>query len=85
MFPGLDAFVEINQTGAAGLVDFFPALRSLPDFANPVAARAKKMHEAEKVLYLRLWLDTKAAVKNGTAKPCFGHGLVEAQEKEGFS
>ncbi|KAK5702405.1 hypothetical protein LTR17_022332 [Elasticomyces elasticus] len=85
LFEGFSEFAEINQTGTAALIDFFPALRMLPDFVLPTQGRAKELHKHEKALYLGHWLKAKQAVKDGSIKPCFCVGLREAQEKEGFS
>ncbi|KAK4891223.1 hypothetical protein LTR27_010160 [Elasticomyces elasticus] len=85
LFEGFSEFAEINQTGTAALIDFFPALRMLPDFVLPTQGRAKELHKHEKALYLGHWLNAKQAVKDGTIKPCFCVGLRDAQEKEGFS
>lgn len=52
LFEGFSEFAHINQTGAAGLVDFFPWLRRLPDALLPVQRKAKQLHKAEKDLYL---------------------------------
>ncbi|OAL31259.1 hypothetical protein AYO20_08314 [Fonsecaea nubica] len=85
LFEGFSEFAEINQTGAAGLIDFYPILRSLPDFLLPTQKKAKTLHKHEKALYLRHWLNAKEDIKNGTIKPCFCVGMAEAQKAEGFS
>jgi len=69
----------------AKLVDLFPILRSLPDFALPLRKYAKELHEKESELYVGHWLNVKKAIKNGTAKPCFCVDLVRAQDEENFS
>lgn len=85
LFEGFAEFAEINQTGAAGLVDFFPVLRRLPDLLLPARKKAKELHRAEKQLYLKHWLNAKTAAKTGQIRPCFCEGMAEAQKAEGFS
>jgi cytochrome P450 len=85
LFDGFSKFAELNQTGMAALVDFFPLLRKLPDFLLPAAKKAKELHKREKGLYLGHWLKAKEESRNGTIKPCFCEELVTAQKAEGFS
>ncbi|KAH7093538.1 putative cytochrome P450 oxidoreductase [Paraphoma chrysanthemicola] len=85
LFEGFAEFAEINQTGSAALIDFFPWLRKLPDFLLPTQQRAKELHTAEKDLYLRHWLKAKDDVRKGSIKPCFSADLVEAQKAQRFS
>ena len=85
LFDGFSEFAEINQTGTAALIDFFPLLRNLPDFILPTQKRAKELHKHERELYLRHWLRAKNEWQDGTIKPCFCVGMAEAQEKEQFS
>ncbi|KAK5211277.1 hypothetical protein LTR47_008000 [Exophiala xenobiotica] len=85
LFEGFGEFAAINQTGTAAIIDFFPILRWLPDFLNPTQRTAKEMHQREKALYLGHWLNAKAAMQNGTIKPCFCVGMAEAQKSDGFS
>ena len=84
LFDGFSEFAEINQTGTAALIDFFPFLRMLPDFILPTQKKAKELHKHERELYLRHWLRAKNEWKDGTIKPCFCVGMAEAQEKEQF-
>lgn len=84
LFEGFSEFAEINQTGAAALVDFFPVLRRLPDFLLPTQKKAKQLHKAEKELYLSHWMKAKEEIKAGTITPCFCVGMAKAQEQEGF-
>lgn len=72
-----------SQTAA--LLDVFPILRNLPDWAVPLRRYAKQLHEKESELYIGHWLNVKKAIKNGTAKPCFCVDLVRAQDEEHFS
>lgn len=85
LFEGFTEFSEINQTGTAGLVDFIPALRRLPDWLLPTQKRAKELFKKERELYVGHWLDAKEAVKSGTIRPCFCVGMAQAQLQEGFS
>ena len=85
LFDGFSEFAVINSTGIAALVDFFPVLRRLPDFMNPTQKKAKDLHKEESELYLKHWLNAKKATKDGTINNCFCEGMVEVQEKEGFS
>lgn len=85
LFDGFSEFAEINQTGAAALIDFFPWLRRLPDFVLPTQKRAKELHETEKSLYLSHWLTAKKAINDGSIKPCFCVGMAAAQKSQDFS
>ncbi|KAL2133003.1 hypothetical protein VTI74DRAFT_3041 [Chaetomium olivicolor] len=85
LFDGFSQFSELNQTGMAALVDFFPWLRWLPDFLLPLRAKAKELHRKEKELYLGHWLKAKEETKAGTIMRCFSEDLVEAQKAEGLS
>jgi cytochrome P450 len=67
------------------LLDLFPILRALPDWALPLRKHAKELHDKESELYVGHWLNVKRAIKNGTAKPCFCLDLVRAQDEEKFS
>lgn len=85
LFDGFSEFAEINQTGAAAFLDFFPILRRLPDFALPAQKKAKELHRVERELYMRHWMRAKNEWKDGTIRSCFCVGMAEAQEKEQFS
>lgn len=85
LFDGFSEFAEINQTGTAALIDFFPLLRILPDFMLPTQKKAKELHKREKALYLGHWLRAKRDIRDGKIKPCFCVGMAEAQKAEGFS
>jgi hypothetical protein len=69
----------------AALLDLFPILRALPDFALPLRRYARQLHEKESELYVGHWLNVKKAIKTGNAKPCFCVDLVRAQDEEHFS
>lgn len=85
LFEGFAEFAEINQTGPAALIDFYPILRRLPDFLLPTRKKAKDLHQTEKELYLKHWLNAKNAIKNEKIRPCFCQGMAEAQKTEHFS
>lgn len=85
LFEGFAEFAEINQTGPAALIDFYPILRRLPDFLLSTRKKAKGLHTTEKQLYLKHWLHAKTAIKNGMIRPCFCEGMAEAQKVENFS
>lgn len=84
LFDGFSEFAEINQTGTAALIDFFPLLRWLPDSILTTQRKAKELHTAEKELYLRHWLKAKKEIQEGTISHCFCVGMAEAQKKDGF-
>ncbi|KAF9894534.1 hypothetical protein FE257_006419 [Aspergillus nanangensis] len=85
LFDGFSEFAEINQTGTAALIDFFPWLRKLPEFMLPTQRKAKELHEREKALYVGHWLRAKRDIHEGQIKPCFCVGLAEAQKSDQFS
>lgn len=85
LFDGFSKFADINQTGVAALVDFFPYLRWLPDWVLKTQAHAKDLHREEKRLYLGHWMKAKEEIRAGTISHCFCVGMAEAQEKDGFS
>ncbi|EHY61259.1 hypothetical protein HRR80_009080 [Exophiala dermatitidis] len=84
LFDGFNEFAEMNQTGTAALIDFYPLLRKLPDFLLPAQKRAKTLHKHEKQLYLKHWLNAKHAFENGQLQHCFCEGLAKAQQTDGF-
>ncbi|KAF1350600.1 cytochrome P450 [Lizonia empirigonia] len=85
LFHGFERFCEVTGSQTAALLDVFPILRNLPDWAVPVRRYAKQLHEKESELYIGHWINVKKAIKNGTAKPCFCVDLVRAQDEEHFS
>ncbi|OSS45047.1 hypothetical protein B5807_09229 [Epicoccum nigrum] len=85
LFHGFEKFCEVTGSQTAALLDVFPLLRKLPDWAVSMRRYAKKLHEKESDLYVGHWLNVKKAIKNGTAKPCFCVDLVRAQDEQGFS
>ena len=85
LFDGFSEFSDINQTGTAALIDFFPVLRQLPDFILSTQKKAKDLHKRERELYLRHWLRAKNEWKDSSIRHCFCVGMAEAQEKEQFS
>ncbi|CAG7918721.1 unnamed protein product [Penicillium olsonii] len=85
LFDGFSEFADINQTGTAAIIDFFPWLRNLPEFLIPAQKKAKELHRREKALYLSHWLRAKEEIRQGNLNPCFCAGMYEAQQKDGFS
>ncbi|KAF2708823.1 cytochrome P450 [Pleomassaria siparia CBS 279.74] len=85
LFHGFEKFCEVTGTTTAAVLDVFPFLRFLPDFAVPLRKYAKELHYKERELYVGHYLNAKTALKNGTAKPCFCVDLVRAQDEEKFS
>ncbi|CEL03747.1 Putative Cytochrome P450 [Aspergillus calidoustus] len=85
LFDGFSEFAEINQTGAAAFIDFFPLLRKLPAFLLPTQNKARELHKHEKALYKGHWLKAKEDIRNNNIKPCFCIGMYEAQKRDGFS
>lgn len=81
LFDGFSEFADINQTGTAAIIDFFPWLRKLPDFVLPAQKKAKELHKHEKALYLGHWLRAKEETRQGRINPCFCAGMYEAQKK----
>ncbi|KAK5799929.1 hypothetical protein VI817_002141 [Penicillium citrinum] len=85
LFDGFSEFAEINQTGTAAIIDFFPFLRNFPDFLLPARRKAKELHRNEKALYLSHWMKAKAETKEASINPCFSEGMYKVQQKEQFS
>ncbi|KAL1798265.1 hypothetical protein ACET3X_002302 [Alternaria dauci] len=85
LYSGFEKFSEVSGKTTAALLDLFPILRALPDWALPLRKYAKQLHEKERELYIGHWLNVKKAIKNGTSKPCFCLDLVRAQDEENFS
>ncbi|KAK5652310.1 hypothetical protein OQA88_10660 [Cercophora sp. LCS_1] len=84
LFDGFSEFADLNQTGIAALVDFFPLLRKLPEFLLPAVRKARELHRKEKKLYLDHWLKAKQDTLDGTITRCFSEELVAVQKAEGF-
>ncbi|KAJ5989524.1 hypothetical protein N7481_004734 [Penicillium waksmanii] len=85
LFDGFSEFAEINQTGTAAIIDFFPFLRQLPEFLIPAQRKAQELHCNEKSLYLSHWMKAKSDIKDNIIKPCFSEGMYKVQQKEEFS
>ena len=82
LFEIFQEFLTIAHTATAGITEFFPFLRYLPDFLLPVQGR---LHRREKDLYMTHWLNAKTLVQAGNARPCFCVQLVKEQKEQGFS
>lgn len=76
LYEGFEQFCQFALAPAAQIVDFYPFLRKLP---LPMFAKAKKMHVAEKKLYVGHYEDVRARLANGTAKPCFTSDMIAMQ------
>ncbi|KAL3476681.1 cytochrome P450 [Aspergillus californicus] len=85
LFDGFSQFADINQTGPAAFIDFFPFLRNLPDFLLPTQKKARELHKHEKALYKGHWLKAKEDIRTNNITPCFSVGMNEVQNKDGFS
>lgn len=85
LFDGFSEFSDINNTGTAAVIDFFPFLGWLPEFLVPAQRKAKELHKHEKALYLSHWLQAKKETREGTINPCFCEGMFEAQKRDQFS
>lgn len=42
---GSSEFADLNQTGTAAIIDFFPWLRKLPEFLVPAQQKTKDPHK----------------------------------------
>ncbi|UPX18677.1 uncharacterized protein EKO05_0008969 [Ascochyta rabiei] len=85
LYSGFEKFSEVAGSQTAALLDVFPLLRSLPDWALPLRQHANKLHEKENELFMGHWLNVKKAIKNGSAMPCFCVDLLRAQDENHFS
>ncbi|KAJ8118527.1 hypothetical protein OPT61_g506 [Boeremia exigua] len=85
LYSGFEKFSEVTGSQTAALLDVFPILRKLPDWAVPLRRYAKDLHEKEGALYMGHWLNAKKGIKSGTAKPSFCVDLLRAQDEEHFS
>ena len=82
---GFEKFSEVSGSQTAALLDVYPVLRKLPDWAVPLRKYAKELHEKERKLYMGHWLNVKRKIKDGSAKPCFCVDLLRSQDEEHFS
>lgn len=67
-FRSFEAVIIAAQGTSAALLDLFPVLRKLPEILLPVKRRAKKLHEAEEILYGGHWSRAKSKIEQGTLK-----------------
>lgn len=67
------------------MLDYFPALRSLPDFMNPMKARGKQLHLKEIEFYKSYMLKVKERMDQGIYTGCFCEDMFRRQEKEKFT
>ncbi|KAJ4213019.1 hypothetical protein NW759_011280 [Fusarium solani] len=85
LFHGFDKWSALSGSASAQLADLYPALQKLPDFIAPNVSYARKLHQAEKKMYLGHWARTKQAIVDGRGLPCFCNDIYRAQLTEGFS
>ncbi|EXJ79919.1 hypothetical protein A1O3_08204 [Capronia epimyces CBS 606.96] len=82
---GLEDFTTFMQSSTAALMDVYPVLRRLPAWMTPITKDASEHQKRTAAFYVSLWLETKAKLAQGTAKPCFCVDLLLAQKQEGFT
>jgi cytochrome P450 len=66
-------------------MDFFPVLRSLPEYLSPTKRTARQLHQKELQLYLKLWLDAKKDIASGSDKDFICVSLAQQQKEHGFT
>ncbi|KAI5918414.1 cytochrome P450 [Camillea tinctor] len=81
-FDIFDRSSELIGSRIGALLDLIPALRRLPDFMLPIKKEGREIHQRELKLFRRLFLQTKAGLHAGTAKPCVCVDLVKLQKEE---
>ena len=64
------------------LMDFYPILRWLPDWANSITKKAKEMFQEAMDHYMMYWLKVKQNEKEEIGIKSFSQDLTRAQEKE---
>lgn len=84
IYDGFEEFAVASQVSAS-LLDYYPVLRKLPDFINPMSRRAKQLHKEEIALYKSYIQHVRERVEKGTSPACFCLDMFKAQEKEGFT
>lgn len=67
---GFDKWSALSGSASAQLADLYPALQKLPDFIAPNVSYARKLHQAEKKMYLGHWARTKQAIVDGRGLVC---------------
>src|SRR5690242_5601822 len=85
VIQGFEKFSEVMGSQTAALLDVFPLLRKLPDWALPLRRYAKELHKKEGELYMTHWLEAKKNIKSGSARPCICVDILRAQDEEHFS
>lgn len=76
-FDGFGEFVEFNQIGVVGFMDFFFIICYFFDFMFFVCVKVKELYKKEKVFYLGYWFKVKQDIFNGIIICCFFEDLVE--------
>ncbi|KAH8886004.1 cytochrome P450 [Thozetella sp. PMI_491] len=85
LFHGFNQWSELVASQTAALLDLYPILRRLPNLLLPERQHAQGLFKEEKELYLEHWMAAKRKAENGTLKPCFCAGLLDAQGPQGFT
>ncbi|KAJ4387826.1 hypothetical protein N0V93_008429 [Gnomoniopsis smithogilvyi] len=85
LYHVVESMSEVLGSSTGAVLEVYPLARKLPDFMLPEKKHAKKLHEAERSLFVGMWLDAKRAVLGGTSKPCFSRDLVQNQLAYGIS
>ncbi|KAK5116824.1 hypothetical protein LTR85_009084 [Meristemomyces frigidus] len=85
IYDGFEEFALASQLSSS-LLDYYPILRKVPDFMNPMSRRAKALHKEELKLYKDYILRVRQRMQKGISPPCFcTEALFKAQEKHGFT
>jgi hypothetical protein len=66
MRQSFERWGELAGSASAQLADLFPVVQALPQALNPQVRTARKLHEKEKDLYVRLWLRAKRGFETKT-------------------
>ncbi|CAK7225230.1 hypothetical protein SEUCBS140593_005832 [Sporothrix eucalyptigena] len=85
LFHCFEKWGELSGSASAQLADLYPVFQKLPSFLAPNVYYARKLHTAERDLYVRHWMRSKKALDNGTGLPCFCNDIYRAQTNEHFS
>lgn len=66
MCQSFEHWGELAGSASAQLADLFPVVQALPEALNPQVRTARKLHDKEKDLYVRLWLRAKRGLETKT-------------------
>lgn len=85
IYDGFEEFALASQVSSS-LLDYYPILRKLPDFINPMSRKGKALHREEIALYKDYIHRVRERQQKGISPPCFcTEALFRAQEKHGFT